>query len=99
MSHLDDVVDANIFAMNYEGEFKGQPFDVGTGDNISLNEIKDIVLKHFPEVVFDYVEARKGDVLTTKADMSPLKELGWEPSRNIRDGIEECFTILKDKLP
>ena len=84
--------------MEYEGEFKGRHFDVGTGDNISLNEIKNIVLEQFPEVIFDYIEERKGDVLTTKADMSALKELGWEPKMNIREGVEECFSILKDKL-
>ena len=98
MAHLNDVVAANIFAMEYEGEFKGRHFDVGTGDNISLNEIKNIVLEQFPEVIFDYIEERKGDVLTTKADMSALKELGWEPKMNIREGVEECFSILKDKL-
>ena len=99
MAHLDDVVDANIFAMEYDGKFNGQHYDVGTGDNISLNEIKEIVLEQFPEVIFDYVQERKGDVLTTKADMEPLKDLGWEPKMDIREGIEECFTILKDKLP
>ena len=98
MAHLSDVVDANIFAMEQEGEFKGKYFDVGTGSNISLNEIRDIVLGQFPDVTFDYIEERKGDVLTTKADMSALKELGWEPKMKIRDGIEECFAVLKDKL-
>jgi UDP-glucose 4-epimerase len=76
----------------------GQSFDVGTGDNISLNEMKDIVNEHFPEVQFDYVEERKGDVLLTKADMSPLKELGWEPKKQIKEGISQCFEILKGQL-
>ena len=98
MAHLNDVVSANIFAMEHEADFGGRHFDVGTGSNISLNEIKDIVLGHFPDVTFDYIEERKGDVLTTKADMSALKELGWEPKMKIRDGIEECFAVLKDKL-
>jgi nucleoside-diphosphate-sugar epimerase len=98
MAHLRDVLSANIFAMEYEGEFKGQHFDVGTGDNISLNEIKEIVLNNFPDVNFNYIDKRKGDVLTTKADISPLKELGWSPEINIRDGITECFTKLKEDL-
>ena len=98
MAHKNDVVAANIFAMEYEGKFSGQSFDVGTGDNISLNEMKDIVNDHFPEVEFDYVEDRKGDVLLTKADMSPLKELGWEPKNQIKEGISQCFEILKGQL-
>ncbi len=98
MAHKNDVVAANIFAMEYEGKFAGQSFDVGTGDNISLNEMKDIVNEHFPEVQFDYVEERKGDVLLTKADVSPLKELGWEPKKHIKEGISQCFEILKGRL-
>ena len=98
MAHKDDIVAANIFAMEYEGKFSGQHFDVGTGDNISLNEMKDIVNGHFPDVQFDYVEDRKGDVLLTKADMSRLKELGWQPERGIKEGISECFELLKGRL-
>ena len=99
MAHKSDVVAANIFAMEYEGKFAGQHFDVGTGDNISLNEMKDLVNGQFPSVEFDYVDERKGDVFTTKADMSPLKELGWEPKIGIKEGISDCFERLKASLP
>ena len=81
--------------MEYEGSFGGKHFDVGTGDNISLNEMKDIVNTHFPEVKFDYVEDRAGDVLVTKANMQPLKDLGWEPKVQIKSGISRCFELLK----
>ena len=39
MAHLSDVVSANIFAMEHEKRFDGKNFDVGTGSNISLNEL------------------------------------------------------------
>lgn len=95
MAHKTDVVSANIFAMEYEGSFGGKHFDVGTGENISLNEMKDIVNTHFPEIKFDYVEDRAGDVLVTKANMQPLKDLGWEPKVQIKSGISRCFELLK----
>jgi len=98
MSHLEDVVSANIFAMEHEGEFGGQYYDVGTGDNISLNEIKDIVLEFFEDVEFDYVEDREGDVFLTKANMEPLKALGWSPRKNVREGIRECYQTLKNEM-
>ena len=98
MANLEDVVLANIFAMNYEKKFNGSYYDVGTGDNISLNEMKEIVLKYFPHIIFDYVEERKGDVHTTKADISPLLKLGWSPRNNIHEGINECFSKLKKEL-
>ena len=98
MANLEDVVSANVFAMNYKGNFDGCYFDVGTGDNISLNEMREIVKKHIPSVIFDYVEERKGDVHTTKADISALLKLGWSPKVKIRDGINECFINLKKEL-
>ncbi|MBC8227734.1 MAG: NAD-dependent epimerase/dehydratase family protein [Gammaproteobacteria bacterium] len=91
MAYLKDVVSANMFAMNYHKDFAGEVFDVGTGDNISLNEIKDIILKYHPNVQFDYVDPRAGDVITTKADMSRLGSLGWRPEMSIVDGINLCF--------
>ncbi len=98
MVNVSDVVSANIFAMNHEENFKGQVFDVGTGDNISLNELKDIVLDTYPDVNFVYKPPRAGDVKYTKANTKPLKDLGWCVSINIKDGIHECFQRLKQSV-
>tara|TARA_R100000008_G_scaffold70529_1_gene48146 strand:- start:59 stop:709 length:651 start_codon:yes stop_codon:yes gene_type:complete len=98
MANVKDIVSANIFAMEYEGDFNGQHFDVGTGQNISLNEIKDIANEYFPEVQFDYVDARVGDVLYTRASMEPLLERGWKPEVDISIGVQECFSNLKKEI-
>ena len=98
MANVKDVVSANIFAMEHKEKFNGQHFDVGTGSNISLNEVRNIVLDYFPDVEFDYVEERKGDVLYTMANMMNLAKLGWRPEINIFDGINECFRKLKEEL-
>ena len=98
MSHREDVVSANMFCMSDKINFEGKWFDVGTGSNISLNEVKEIVLQHFPKVHFDYIDERLGDVMITKANMSPLKELGWKAQNNISDGISECFSLLREEL-
>ena len=98
MAHKLDVVSANIFCMNYDGEFGGTHYDIGTGDNISLNEMKEIVQSSFPKVVFDYTPPREGDVLCTKADISKIGDTGWVPKHNILEGIAECFVLLKKEL-
>ena len=94
MLHVSDAVSANIFAMNYPNNFNGQHFDVGTGANISLNEIKDIVNEYHSHVKFDYVSPRKGDVMCTLADCGPLLKLGWQTKVSIKDGIHQCFKEL-----
>ena len=98
MSHLEDVISANIFSMEYDGKFEGKWFDVGTGDNISLNETKEIVQEIFEDVKFDYVPDRDGDVFLTKANTRPLLSLGWRAKNNVKSGIRECFEKLKLEL-
>jgi len=91
MLHVDDAVSANVFCMEQTQDFEGANFDVGTGKNISLNEMRNIALEYNPGVTFRYVEERPGDVLLTKADTVPLSELGWRTENSIVDGITSCF--------
>ena len=98
MLHVDDAVAANLFAMDSKRNFKGSAFDVGTGSNISLNEMKEIVNSHFPDVKFNYVEDRKGDVLETKADIKSLQKLGWKAKIDIKKGVDRCFKNLKKEI-
>jgi len=77
--------------MNYDKSFRGEHYDIGTGSNISLNEIKNIIQEYHPEVDFDYVPPREGDVLFTKADVEKIKKIGWQPQVSIEEGIRRCF--------
>jgi len=96
MAHVSDVVSANIFCMNHSDDFCGNHYDVGTGTNISLNEMKAIVHTVCPDIEFDYVPDRPGDVYMTQANMIQMASLGWNPSINIIDGIQECFSRFSE---
>lgn len=98
MLHVDDAVSANIFAMNRKTDFAGSVYDVGTGKNVSLKEIRDVVKGLFPSVVFDYRPSRPNEVLSTKANTTPLKELGWEARTSIKDGLFRCFKKLREEI-
>ncbi len=93
MAHVSDVVSANIFCMeNRDNQnLVGKTFDVGTGNNISINEMKKIANESLPDLQFRYVEPRPGDVMLTKANIQPFLDLGWKPEVNIEKGIESCF--------
>jgi UDP-glucose 4-epimerase len=97
MLHLEDAVSANIFAMNHKERFDGKNYDVGVGEYVSLNEIRSIVLKYFPKVEFKYIEERPGDVFVTKADVLPLKQVGWSAKIRVIEGVEGCFSALRDE--
>ena len=96
MVHVEDVVSANIFAMNYPDSFRGRNFDVGTGDNISLNEAKEIVNRHH-QIEFDYIAPRSGEITMTRANTQPLADLGWKAKISIKNGIDECFNFEGEK--
>ena len=91
MIHVDDIVAANIFAMEHPHDFKGAVLNVGTGTTISLNEIKDKILKHCKNLRFDYVKERSGDVYKVKSDSSIINNLGWHAKIDIDEGIRRCF--------
>ena len=95
MLNVKDAVSANMFAMKHSERFNGAVFDVGTGKNISLNEIKAMVERYHPQIEFEYIEPRKGDVLLTKANEKPLKDLGWQTQILIEKGVTECFKNMK----
>ncbi len=100
MTHVDDIVSANIFcAENIDNDkLWGQWYDVGSGENISLNGLKQIVLNHFPDVVFDYIAPRPGDVMYTEADVQKFKHLGWSPRVSLHEGLDRVYTRLKEAL-
>tara|TARA_R110000796_G_scaffold60220_11_gene139043 strand:- start:46 stop:972 length:927 start_codon:yes stop_codon:yes gene_type:complete len=98
MVHVDDVIAANIFVANHRTDFSGKVYDVGTGDNISLNQIVQIIHKWFPSIKFEYRDVRSGDVLSTKALVNPLKKLGWSSTITIDNGIESCFRRLHQHM-
>lgn len=94
MIHVEDVISANIFCMNYNNNFEGAAFDAGTGSNISLNEVRNIILEYFPDVQFDYINEREGDVMHTRANISGLERLGWKSKIKIIDGMHSCYSHL-----
>ena len=100
MTHVDDIVSANIFcAENIDkDELWGHWYDIGSGDNISLNEMKEIVLQYFPEQDFNYVDPRVGDVMLTKADLSKFKSHGWKSKVKLKKGLKSVFKTLKEEM-
>jgi len=88
--HVDDIVSANLFCANYEGRFDGSCFDVGTGEAVSLNSIKESVEKRY-KVKWQKSPEREGDVKHALANVVPLRDLGWAADIKIAEGLKKCF--------
>jgi UDP-glucose 4-epimerase len=86
-THVCDVVDANIRAMNYEGQLHGTVFNVGTGKNNSVLELAKMIGDNI-----EFIPPRPAESKETLADNSKItKEFGWQPTQNIEDYIKESL--------
>jgi UDP-glucose 4-epimerase len=83
-TYIDDVVDANICAMNKPvEEVRHKVYNVGTGKNHSIIEIADMIGDK--RVL---IPARSAEVFETLADISETKEdLGWSPKFKLEEKI------------
>jgi nucleoside-diphosphate-sugar epimerase len=85
--HVRDVVRANIAA--YESDLRGETFNVGSGTNISVKELADMIS---PDQ--RHTEGRKGDSVATLADISKIRgALGWKPEVSFVEGLEELMEL------
>lgn len=96
--YIDDIVEANILAIEKRTDEK--ILNLGTGTGRSLNEIireMGKVLKK--DIQPEYVEARKVDVKKVYLDVSKVKkELGWKPKVGLSDGIRKTSEWIKEYL-
>jgi UDP-glucose 4-epimerase len=88
--HVDDIVLANIYAMQASQQFNGKSYDVGTGESVSLNYIKNFI-NSVKNVEWISNPERIGDVRHSVSDVSSFKDLGFEALVSIQKGLERCF--------
>jgi UDP-glucose 4-epimerase len=87
-THVNDVVNANILAMNSD---KIGLINIGTGKNHSVLELAKMISNSIK-----FIPARLGEARITLANNSKAKELlEWEPKVKLEDYIEE---ILQKKV-
>jgi len=89
-TYVGDVVDANIKAMNYPLELNGDIFNIGNGDNRSVNQIATMMggkRVHIEPVI---------EPKETLADNSKVKKtLNWKPTQDLKEWILNWVKSLK----
>lgn len=97
--HVRDLAQATVFLMNnYEEYGENSWINVGTGEDITINEL----IQQIKEIV-----GFKGRVIydSTKPDGTPkklldvnrIKALGWKAEISLREGLEETIRFYKEK--
>ena len=89
-TYIDDIVNANQQLLT-DDSADGEIMNIGSTDNIDIATLAEVVRdKIDPTLNIKYTDAREGDAEHTHADISKATKLiGYEPSRDIREGVSE----------
>ena len=98
---VHNAVHANLLAARREQPIRGQVFNVGCGQRVSLNVLFRLMaeLLGTPQLTPTYGPDRAGDVKHSLADISCAREvLGYEPIVDFRDGLAATTAWYRDAL-
>jgi nucleoside-diphosphate-sugar epimerase len=97
---IDDVVQANLRAAGAPERAQGRAFNVGGGGQpTSVNKLLAVIASLTGAAPDPLTEpARDGDVRTTQADLSQVREaLGHEPSVDITEGLRRTVEWFRER--
>jgi GDP-L-fucose synthase len=96
--HVDDMADACTFLMEQEC-ISHEIYNVGSGDDVTIRELAEIVLKTVGftgEIVFD---ASKPDGMFRKLlDVTRMAKLGWTSKIKLENGVKLAYRAYCDTL-
>jgi nucleoside-diphosphate-sugar epimerase len=96
--HVNDVNDFHLLSLRDE-RTTGQVFNLGSGENYSVNEIFQIVrglLDSKLEPI--YKPDLPGEALTTLANIDKAKRLGWSPRVGLKEGLKSSIDFIKGEI-
>jgi UDP-glucose 4-epimerase len=92
LCYVENVVDANILAMNSTSRFTGERYNVACEDRISNNEILEFLEERFGPLRIKEAPFRPGDVMHTQADISAtVADLKYDPAVRFWEGLERTL--------
>lgn len=99
-THVLNVVQANIKAAFAPSSATGRGYNIACGGRYTLNELyKELCRLLDKDILPNYGPERAGDVKHSNADISDAKEfLGFEPTVNFDDGLEQSIEWYKENL-
>jgi len=88
--HVDDLADCCLYLMeNYSAE---QHVNVGTGEDLSISELADLVRTAvYPEAILHFDTSKPDGAPRKLLDVTRLHEMGWRHSRPLAEGLVETY--------
>lgn len=90
--HVEDLVRA-VYFVAQSTAFAGESINVANGEEIFISEVVGWFYQNYPYTV-DYKfrgEGREGDPINWVADISIIKECGYKPQVDIKEGLRRYY--------
>ena len=95
--HVNDMADAVVFAL--ENEFKDNLYNVGTGVDLTIKELAELIQKtigHEGKIIWD---SSKPDGTPRKLmDVSKMTQAGWKATISLEDGIKDTYRWFLENI-
>ena len=97
--YIDNVVLANILAMESKRKFNGEVLNVAYGSQTKINEVKKLIEKYSDKTLnLEKRPPRLGDVRHTRADISKARKLlGYNPQVDFEEGLKKTIEWFKSR--
>lgn len=93
--HVDDLASAVVFAL--ENKMKDSLYNVGSGSEISIKELAELVQKtigHSGNISWD--KSKPDGTPRKLMDSTKMKELGYDTSISLNEGIKSTYHFFND---
>ena len=94
---VDDMAEAVVYAL--ENKLPEYLYNVGSGKDISIKELADTIQSvtgHQGIIVWD--DSKPDGTLKKLMDVSKMKEIGWEYSTELEDGIQKTYQWFLENI-
>jgi len=96
--HVDDVNNFHLRCIQ-DSRTDGKVFNIGSGENYSVNEIYKIVSELLEKKIKPVFKTDlPGEAEATLADIKLAKSIGWNPKMNIQEGLMTMINYIKEKV-
>ena len=87
--YIDDAVDAYISLVKNIDKTKGEAYNIGSGEKVTIGELVEQILGEMEsDLTIDYVEKDIPEITHQYLDSTKIQEdTGWKPMTNMCDGL------------
>ena len=98
--YIEDAVDGYLSLIENINATKGEAFNIGSGEIVTIGEIVNTILSKIDKnISIDYQEKDFPEISTQYLNSDKIKDYtGWTPKTKLNEGIEYCIEGYKNIL-